>query len=191
VRRVAVFVGSSHGTEEWYARLAYDVGQELARHGLGVVYGGGRAGLMGSLAQGVLDAGGEILGVIPRSMVDREWARADITDLHVCETMHQRKAIMADRVDAFLALPGGLGTLEEIFEVWSWRRLGFHDKPVGFLDAKGFWTPLMDTLRGIVDAGFLSAEALEDVVVADSLTAVLEGLSERAPRAQTPLRPGT
>ncbi len=191
MKRIAVFIGSTNGHDEGYVDLAHEVGGELARSGLGVVYGGGRSGLMGALADGVLAAGGEIIGVIPQSMVEREWARDDITELYVCESMHERKALMADKADSFLALPGGLGTLEEIFEVWSWRRLGFHDKPVGFLDAAGYWTPLVDALRGIVDAGFLSPAALEDVVVDADLHAVLKGLAERATGSGERLRPGT
>jgi uncharacterized protein (TIGR00730 family) len=191
VRRIAVFAGSSAGNDPRYVELAGQVGSELGRRGLGVVYGGGRAGLMGAVAQGALDEGGEVIGVIPRSMVDRELAHIELTELHVCETMHQRKAMMADRVDAFLALPGGLGTLEEIFEVWTWRQLGFHHKPVGFLNAGGFWTPLLETLHRIASAGFLSAAALDDVVVGEDLEAALDGLSRRALPGEEHLRPGT
>ncbi|MFD2082757.1 hypothetical protein SAMN05421678_111205 [Actinopolymorpha cephalotaxi] len=179
MRRIAVFTGSTNGNSPTFATLAYTVGEELARRGIGLVYGGGRSGLMGALSQGALDAGGEVIGVIPQAMVEREWARTDLTDLRVCATMHERKAIMSEHADAFLALPGGLGTLEEIFEVWTWRQLGFHRKPVGFLNAEGFWQPLLDTLNGIVSAGFLSAATLEDVVVDGNLPDVLKGLSQK------------
>ena len=179
MRRIAVFTGSTIGNSPAFATLAHGVGEELARRGIGLVYGGGRSGLMGALSQGALDHGGEVIGVIPQSMVEREWARTDVTDLRVCATMHERKAIMADHADAFLALPGGLGTLEEIFEVWTWRHLGFHRKPVGFLNAERFWQPLLDTLNGIASAGFLSAATLEDVVVAGSLSDVLKGFSQK------------
>ncbi|MGW0228026.1 LOG family protein [Actinopolymorpha singaporensis] len=179
MRRIAVFTGSTTGHSPAFAALAHSVGEELARRGIGLVYGGGRAGLMGALSQGALDGGGEVTGVIPQAMVEREWARTDLTDLRVCATMHERKAIMADLADAFLALPGGLGTLEEIFEVWTWRQLGFHRKPVAFLNAEGFWQPLLDTLSGIATAGFLSAFTLEDVVVDDNLADVLKGLSRQ------------
>jgi uncharacterized protein (TIGR00730 family) len=191
VRRIAVFAGSSNGNDPRYVELAGRVGSELGRRGLGVVYGGGRAGLMGAVAQGALEEGGEVIGVIPRSMVDRELAEIELTELYVCETMHQRKAMMADRVDAFLALPGGLGTLEEIFEVWTWRQLGFHHKPVGFLNADGFWAPLLQTLHGIAAAGFLSPSALDDVVVGEDLDDALEGLSSRVLPGEEHLRPGT
>ncbi|MFC5834173.1 TIGR00730 family Rossman fold protein [Nonomuraea insulae] len=179
MKRIAIFAGSSSGADPGFADLAAAVGRELAGRGIGVVYGGGRAGLMGALADGAREAGGEVIGVIPRSMVEREWAHDGITELHVCETMHQRKAIMAEKADAFLALPGGLGTLEEIFEVWTWRQLGFHHKPVGFLNAGGFWSPLLNALDAIAASGFLSALALGDIVVEQELPAALEALSGR------------
>ena len=134
---------------------------------------------MREVSQGALDAGGEVLGVIPRSMIEREWGRDDLTELHVVETMHERKAMMADLADAFLCLPGGLGTLEEIIEVWSWRHIGFNDDPVGFLNLGGIWTPLFDALGGLVDAGFIRREVLDDVVVADDLDEALAGLTAR------------
>lgn len=159
--------------------LAHSVGTGLARRGIGLVYGAGGGGLMGALAQGALDEGGEVIGVIPEFMIDREWGRDDLTEVHVVQTMHERKALMADLTHAFLALPGGMGTLEEIFEVWTWRQIGLLDKPVGFLDADGFWTPLLDALRGIEGAGFMSRASLEDVVVAPDLDSALAGLDAR------------
>lgn len=125
LRRVAVFCASADGVDPDLGAAAYDVGAGLAGRGIGLVYGGGGKGLMGRLSQGALDAGGEVIGVIPRAMVEREWGRDDLTRLHVVETMHERKALMAEHADAFLCLPGGLGTLEEIFEVWSWRQIDF------------------------------------------------------------------
>ena len=180
IRRVAVFCGSSPGADPAYTTSAYDVGRGLAEHGIGLVYGGGGHGLMGSVAQGALAAGGEVIGVIPRSMVEREWGRDDLTELLIVETMHERKAKMAELADAFLALPGGLGTLEEIIEVWSWRHIGFNDDPVGFLDVNGFWGPLLHALDGLVDAGFVRREALDDLVVATTLDEALAGLSASA-----------
>ncbi|MFC8172572.1 TIGR00730 family Rossman fold protein [Streptomyces sp. NPDC057325] len=173
MRRLAVFLASSDGHDPAHAALAAAVGTDLARRGIGLVYGGGRTGLMGVLADAALEAGGEVVGVIPRSMIEREWAHQGVTELVVCDTMHERKAIMADRADAFAALPGGLGTLEEIFEVWSWRQLGFHAKPVGLLDAGGFWTPLLGALRGISGTGFLAASTLDDLAVAPDLPGLL------------------
>lgn len=179
MRRLAVFLASSDGHDPAYAGVAAEVGRELARRGVGLVYGGGRRGLMGVLADAALQAGGEVVGVMPRSMVEREWAYEAVTELVICDTMHERKAIMAERADAFAALPGGLGTLEEIFEVWSWRQIGFHAKPVGFLNAGGFWTPMLDALRGISDAGFLAGSVLDDVAVADDLAGLLDVLEKR------------
>jgi uncharacterized protein (TIGR00730 family) len=190
LRRVAVFCGSGAGSDPALARQAYDVGRGLAERGLGLVYGAGGFGLMGEVSQGALDAGGEVIGVIPRSMVEREWGRSDLTELHVVETMHERKALMAHHADAFLCLPGGLGTLEEIFEVWSWRQIGFNDDPVGFLDVGGFWTPLLAALDGLVDAGFVRRAVMDDLVVADSLDAALAGLRGRiGARFEDKLRP--
>jgi uncharacterized protein (TIGR00730 family) len=177
--RVAVFCGSASGNDEGLVRTAYDVGRGLAERGIGLVYGAGGHGLMGAVSQGALDAGGEVIGVIPRSMVEREWGRDSLTELHVVETMHERKALMAAYADAFLCLPGGLGTLEEIVEVWSWRQIGFNDDPVGFLNVDGFWAPLLTALQGLVDAGFVHQEVMDDLVVAETLDEALTGLASR------------
>ena len=179
IRRVAVFCGSTRGADPEFARRSYEVGRELAERGIGLVYGAGGHGLMRDVSQGALDAGGEVIGVIPRSMVEREWGRVDLTDVHVVNTMHERKAKMAELADAFLGLPGGLGTLEEIIEVWSWRPIGFNDGPVGLLNIKGFWTPLLEALERLVDAGFVRREVMDDLVVAETLTEALEGLDQR------------
>lgn len=182
LRRVAVFCGSRDGTDPDLAKHAYDVGRGLAERGIGLVYGGGGSGLMRAVSQGALDAGGEVIGVIPRSMVEREWGRDDLTRLHVVDTMHERKALMAAHADAFLCLPGGLGTLEEIFEMWSWRQIGFNDDPVGFLDVDGFWTPLLGVLAQLVAAGFVRREVMDDLVVATDLDDALTALAARATR---------
>jgi uncharacterized protein (TIGR00730 family) len=179
IRRVAVFCASSPGVDPALARASYDVGRGLAERGIGLVYGGGGHGLMREVSQGALDAGGEVIGVIPQSMVAREWGRNDLTELHVVDTMHERKALMAELADAFLCLPGGLGTLEEIVEVWSWRYIGFNDDPVGFLDLGGTWGPFLDSLRGLVSAGFIRPEVMDDVVVATNLDAALAGFDSR------------
>ncbi|MFJ8803482.1 TIGR00730 family Rossman fold protein [Streptomyces sp. NPDC102487] len=179
MRSVAVFLASSNGSDPAHVALAASVGTALARQGITLVYGGGRRGLMGVVADSALAAGGEVIGVMPRSMVEREWAHDGVTQLVMCDSMHERKALMAERADAFVALPGGLGTLEEIFEVWSWRQLGFHAKPIGFLDAGGFWTPLLGALRHIAASGFIPASTLEDLAVASDLPGLLEALQER------------
>jgi uncharacterized protein (TIGR00730 family) len=179
IRRLAVFCGSAAGTDPGLVRAAYDVGSRLAELGIGLVYGAGGGGLMGAVSQGALDGGGEVIGVIPRSMVEREWGRDDLTAVHVVETMHERKAMMAELADAFLCLPGGLGTLEEIVEVWSWRQIGFNDDPVAFLDVAAFWRPLLEALQGLVAAGFVRQEVMDDLVVSDDLDAALTGLAAR------------
>lgn len=179
IERLTCFTGSTSGNDPKWVDLAHAVGADLAERGIGIVYGGGGSGLMGALAQGALERGGEVIGVIPEFMIDREWGRGDLTEVHVVASMHERKALMADLTSAFLALPGGMGTLEEVFEVWTWRQIGLLDKPVGFLDADGFWTPLLDSLRGIADAGFMSEASLAEIVVEADLDSALAGLQAR------------
>ncbi|WP_346767737.1 TIGR00730 family Rossman fold protein [Knoellia koreensis] len=174
-----MFCGSSPGVDPDWTKQSYEVGRGLAEKGIGLVYGGGGSGLMREVSQGALDAGGEVIGVMPRSMIEREWGRADLTALHVVDTMHERKALMAALADAFLTLPGGLGTLEEVIEVWSWRHIGFNDDPVAFLNLGGVWTTLLKALEGLVDAGFIQPAVLDDVVVAEDLDSALAGLTAR------------
>ena len=143
IRRICVFCGSNSGSDPAYSEAARNLGRLLARNGIGLVYGGGSVGLMGEVADAVLSAGGEAIGVIPHALWAREVGHHGLTDLRIVETMHDRKALMADLADAFMALPGGLGTLEEIFEIWTWSQLGLHAKPVGFLDVNGFYESLM------------------------------------------------
>ena len=156
LRRICVFCGSSPGTDPAYAALAHAVGEGLARRGIGVVYGGGRVGLMGVVADSALTAGGEVIGVIPRAMVDRELAHPGATELRIVTTLHERKAVMAQLSDAFIALPGGLGTLEELAEVVSWAQLGLHAKPIGVLGVRDYWADLLRWLDGAVSAGFVA-----------------------------------
>jgi len=183
IQRLAIFLGSRDGSEPGFARDAYAVGGQLAARGIELVYGGGGSGLMGHLSQGVLDGGGRIYGVIPRFMVEREWGRLHEpgVQMHVVETMHERKAMMAERADAFLTLPGGLGTLEELFEVWTWQTLSLHRKPVGLLNTDGFWDPLVSTLDRLADAGFMSRSTVAGLVVAPDLDAALAGLAAQRP----------
>lgn len=176
LRRLAVFAASSDGVDPGLRSVAYDVGAELARRSIGLVYGAGGSGLMGALSQGALDAGGEVIGVIPEEMIAREWGRHDLTHLRVVASMHERKALMADLADAFLAVPGGLGTLEEIVEVWSWSYLGILDDPVGFLNVGGYWDPFLAAVRGMAEAGFIRAEAVSRLVVAPDFEQALAGL---------------
>lgn len=156
LRRICVFCGASPGREPAYAALASRVGAGLAARGIGIVYGGGRVGLMGALADAALAGGGEVIGVIPQGLVDRELAHPGLTDLRVVATLHDRKATMASLADAFIALPGGLGTLEELAEVTSWAQLDLHAKPIGLLDDGRYWSSLLAWLDESVAAGFVA-----------------------------------
>lgn len=164
---LCIYCGSRNGGDPRFAQVAAEVGHWIGAHGGQLVYGGGNNGLMGVLATAALEAGARVVGVIPHSMVEREWAKRDCTELHIVDNMHQRKSMMAERADAFLALPGGIGTFEELFEVWSWRMLQFHRKPVGLLDQDGYYTPLLAFLRQGVRHGFMN-EAQMDLLTVDS-----------------------
>jgi uncharacterized protein (TIGR00730 family) len=153
---VCVYCGSRPGATPEFAQAAQIVGTWIGQHGGQLVYGGGKAGLMGIVAEATLQAGGKVIGVIPRALVEKEWALRDCTELHIVETMHERKRMMAERADAFLALPGGIGTFEEFFEVWTWRQLGYHDRPVGLLNVGGYYDGLLAFLRATVEQQFLS-----------------------------------
>jgi uncharacterized protein (TIGR00730 family) len=155
---LCAFCGSSKGGPAIYAETARRFGEALARRGWGLVYGGGHIGLMGIVADAVLRAGGPVIGVIPRSMVQRELAHEGLTELHIVETMHQRKALMAERAASFAALPGGVGTADEFFEIVTWRQLRLHAKPIGLLNIAGFFDPLLAWLDRTVADGFLRAE---------------------------------
>lgn len=154
---VTVFTGSTDGTPE-HREAAAALGRALAERGTGLVYGGGHVGLMGVLADAALTAGGEVVGVIPQHLVDREVAHDRLTRLDVVADMHQRKARMAELADAFVALPGGAGTLEELFEVFTWRQLGLHDKPLALLDPDGFYVPLLAQLDAMTEVGYVSPD---------------------------------
>lgn len=158
MHRICVFCGSSPGLRPSYTEAAIQLGRTLAESGIGLVYGGARVGLMGTLADTVLALGGEVIGVIPRSLQDREIAHTGLTDLRLTESMHERKALMAELADAFVALPGGMGTLEEFFEVLTWAQLGMHQKPCGLLDVDGYYTPLLSFLDRMVEEQFLRPE---------------------------------
>jgi uncharacterized protein (TIGR00730 family) len=158
IRRICVFCGSNKGADPVYVEAARGLGRLFAKEGIALVYGGGSVGLMGELADAVLHAGGEAIGVIPHALWAREVGHRGLTDLRIVETMHERKAQMADLADAFIALPGGLGTFEEIFEIWTWAQLGLHAKPLGFLDTNGYYRPLMQFLDRAVREQFVRAE---------------------------------
>ena len=153
---LCVYCGSRSGALPAYTEAAAQVGGWIGRHGGQLVYGGGRNGLMGVVAQATLAAGGRVVGIIPQALVDKEAANPDCTELHVVQTMHERKRMMAERADAFVALPGGIGTFEELFEVWTWQQLGYHDKPLGLLNVAGYYDGLLGFLRSALQQGFMS-----------------------------------
>jgi uncharacterized protein (TIGR00730 family) len=174
LRRICVFCGASDGRDPRYADVAASVGGSLARRGIELVYGGGCLGLMGAVADGALAAGGRVTGVIPAGLVDRELAHRGVTELRIVTSLHERKATMAELADGFLALPGGLGTLEELAEVLSWAQLGLHAKPVGALDVGGFFRPLVAYLDHAGREGFIAASHRDLLLVDDDLDRLLE-----------------
>ncbi|TFV68387.1 TIGR00730 family Rossman fold protein [Blastococcus sp. CT_GayMR20] len=184
--RIAVFTGSHAGPASHRAAAA-TFATDLAEAGVGIVYGGGHVGMMGVVADAALAAGGEVVGVIPQHLVDDEVAHPGLPRLEVVQTMHERKAVMADLSDAFVALPGAAGTLEELFEAWTWGMLGLHAKPTVLLDVDGFWQPLLTQLRRMVDDGYLDAVRLDALGVVTDAAGLLEfvGSYEHPPRKWT------
>jgi uncharacterized protein (TIGR00730 family) len=181
MRRVCVFCGSSGGGERAYADAVGELARTLVSRGIGIVYGGGRVGLMGALADTALAAGGEVVGVIPRALVEREVAHQSLTDLHVVGSMHERKALMADLSDAFVTAPGGLGTLEELFEVLTWSQLGLHDKPCALLDVLGYYDHIAGFLDHAVAEGFLRPDSRAMLLVGDEPAELLDRLEAWRP----------
>jgi uncharacterized protein (TIGR00730 family) len=173
---VCVFCGSSPGAHPDYGAAARELGAVLGRAGERVVYGGASVGLMGALADATLEAGGEVVGVIPQSLVDREIAHRGLSELHVVGTLHERKARMAELADAFVALPGGAGTLEELFEVYTWRQLGLHDKPIALVNVRRYWDGLLAFLDHSLEEGFVKPEHRARLTVADGPEAVLDAV---------------
>ncbi|MGH3761593.1 TIGR00730 family Rossman fold protein [Actinophytocola sp.] len=181
--QVCVFCGSSTGTGPGYLAAAGHVGRALAERGIGLVYGGSSVGTMGVVADAALAAGGRVTGVIPQSLVDREIAHPGLTDLRVVAGLHERKATMAEFADAFLVLPGGAGTLEELFEVFTWALLGLHDKPIALLDVDGYYQPMLRFLDHMTGQGFLSREYRDMLIVDTDVGRVLDRYADhRAPR---------
>ena len=180
---VCVFCGSNGGADPAYLAAAEAVGAGLAQRGIRIVYGGGRVGLMGALADSARAAGGEVVGVMPQALVDREIGHTGISDLRVVDTMHERKALMVELADAFVALPGGIGTLEELFEVYTWAQLGIHAKPLALLDVAGYYEPLAAFLDHAVAQRFLRAESRAMLAIADSIEGVLETFERWRPPA--------
>lgn len=183
LRRICVFCGSSPGASPAYAEAARQLGRLLAQRGLGLVYGGGNVGLMGILADTVLEEGGEVIGVIPHSLVALEVGHQGLTDLRLVDTMHERKALMADLADGFVALPGGIGTLDEWFEIWTWAQLGLHAKPCGLLDVAGYYSPLLAFLDRMVEERFLREIHRAFVLVDDDSAILLDRMASHTPPA--------
>jgi uncharacterized protein (TIGR00730 family) len=177
---LCVYCGSRAGDRPEFAALARQVGTWIGSHGGQLVYGGGTNGLMGILAGATLAAGGRVVGVIPKALVEKELAYKGCTELHIVETMHDRKRIMAERADAFLALPGGIGTLEELFEVWTWRQLGYHDKPIGLLNMDGYFDSLLAFLNSAVRDGFMGQWLMELICTGSEAAPLLETLIQTA-----------
>jgi hypothetical protein len=174
--RICIFCGSAQGRLPVYREVATATGRRLAQRGIGLVYGGGNVGLMGAAADAALAAGGEVIGIIPRRLADREAAHEGLSALHVVDTMHERKALMTELSDAFLTLPGGFGTLDELFEAITWRQLGFHDKPCGILDVDGYFEGLLRFIDRAVADGFVRAAERERVLRGSDVDALIDGL---------------
>jgi hypothetical protein len=181
MRNICIYCGSATGTNPEYLETARRLGTILARRGLGLVYGGGRVGLMGIIADVVLEGGGRVIGVIPEALSSKEVAHDGLTELHVVADMHQRKALMARRADAFLTLPGGIGTFEEFFETLSWAGLKLHQKPMGLLNIAGYFDPLLNLLDHAVAERFLRREFLDLLVVSSDPVAITDELADRTP----------
>ena len=183
LQRLAVYCGSATGSDTVFADAAQATAQAMTARGVDLVYGGGRLGLMGLMADRVLELGGRVYGVIPQTLVDIEVAHTQLTELHTVSNMHERKAKMTDLADAFLALPGGIGTLDELFEAWSWNALGYHKKPFCLLNVDGYWQGLIEFIDHATQCGFLSEARRKQLLDADSPEQALELLDEAAAAA--------
>lgn len=181
ISKVCVFCGSSMGTDPSYRAAAVAMGEELVRRDIELVYGGGKVGLMGVIADAVLASGGRVTGVIPKALVERETAHVGLTTLVTVENMHERKQEMAKRADGFISMPGGAGTLEEAFEQWTWAQLGIHQKPNGFLNVNGYFEPLRSMVARIVEEGFIKPEHAEMITYSASPAEILDAFGRYTP----------
>ncbi|MBD2068709.1 TIGR00730 family Rossman fold protein [Leptolyngbya sp. FACHB-671] len=181
MKRVCVFCGSNQGANPAYGFAAEQLGKLLAQQNIGLVYGGGKVGLMGTVADAALAAGGEVIGVIPQALADREIAHTGLSKLHIVASMHKRKALMSDYADAFIALPGGMGTLEEFAEVLTWGQLGLHQKPCGLLNIEGYYNSLIAFFNQAVQAQFVRPEHRSAVIEAQTCEELLEKLNQYQP----------
>ncbi len=186
MKNICIYCGSSAGATPEYASAARRLGQVLADQGVGLVYGGGRVGLMGIVADTVLEGGGQVIGVIPEALATEEVAHNGLTELHVVADMHQRKALMAGRADAFLTMPGGIGTFEEFFETLSWASLKLHEKPMGILNVAGYFDPLLALLDHAAAEGFLRRKHLGLLITSDDPEALVSAMLDRVPPARKP-----
>jgi hypothetical protein len=180
LKSLAVYCGSASGSEPVFADATCSTAETMVNHGVDLVYGGGRLGLMGLIADTVLQLGGQVYGVIPQALVDIEVAHPGLTEMHIVANMHERKAKMTDLADAFLALPGGIGTLDELFEAWSWNALGYHKKPLCLLNVDGYWDGLITFINHATESGFLSRRRQQQLLVATSPEEALHLLDEAA-----------
>ena len=183
IRRLAVYCGSAPGSTPAFAEATRATAKAMVEAGVDLVYGGGKLGLMGIVADSVLDLGGHVYGVIPQALVDVEVAHTRVTELHTVANMHERKAKMTDLADAFLALPGGIGTLDELFEAWSWNALGYHKKPFCLLNVEGYWDGMIEFIDHATESGFLSARRRSQLLVAQTPEQALDLLDEAATAA--------
>jgi uncharacterized protein (TIGR00730 family) len=181
LNKLAVYCGSATPADPSYVEAARIVGRTLAQRGIGVVYGGGRLGLMGAVADAALEAGGEVIGVIPEALVGAEVAHRGCTELHVVQTMHQRKQLFTDLSDGFVTLPGGVGTMDELWEAISWAQLGYHDKPVGLLNAGGFYDQLIGFNRHMIDTGFIRPQHANILVHAADIDTLIDRMAAYEP----------
>jgi len=191
IKNICVYCGSNGGSNPVYAEQAAVLGRTLVARGLGLVYGGSRVGLMGVVADAVLAAGGRAVGVIPEALMLKELAHKGLTELHVVHSMHERKTLMAERADGFIAMPGGVGTLEEIFEMWTWAQLGFHGKPCGLLNVAGYFDALATFLDGTVDAAFMQPQHRQMLAVESDADTLLDRFAAyQAPSVSKWIAPG-
>ena len=173
LKKITVFCGSNFGTENIYEEQAYQLGKTLASNNIGLVYGGAKSGLMGAVSSGVLESNGEAIGVLPHFLKGKEIAHEKLTELILVDTMHERKAKMNELSDGFIALPGGFGTLEELFEIVTWAQLGLHKKPIGILNIDGFYDELISLIQNMVDKGFIKAAYTQMLLISDSIDELL------------------
>jgi len=177
---ICVYCGARPGVHPAYGQLADALGTAIGRRGWQLVYGGGRSGLMGRVADATLAAGGRVVGVIPEALMQSEVGHRGLSELHIVQNMHQRKALMARHADAFLAMPGGIGTFEELFEVWTWRHLNYHQCPVGLLDTQGYWARLMPFLLHAAQEGFMGQDQMDMLCSSEQVDALLDLLASKA-----------